>query len=136
MKAKSSIKKGKKKVKNIAKGRLASISQYIQLVQLVIIIMTTIFMAVGGIFINVNSSSKAFNENLQNTSVLITRLYDFTRYYDREDLCRYMDNIVEELDDVDIVSIVDKNNNRIYHTNHSLINTKYDGTHPNIFCNL
>lgn len=133
MKTKSSINeqnKTKKIRKSNAKGRLTSISQYIQLVQLVIIIMTTIFMAVGGVFININSSSKAFNENLQNTSALITRLYDFTRYYDREDLCRYMDNIVEELDDVDIVSIVDKNNNRIYHTNHSLINTKYDGTHP------
>ena len=41
-----------------------------------------------------------------------------------------MDDTVAALSDVDIFSIVDKSNTRIYHTNHALIGTQYDGTHP------
>ena len=41
-----------------------------------------------------------------------------------------MDSVGKSLADVDVISIVDKDFNRIYHTNHQLINTKYDGSVP------
>ena len=44
-----------------------------------------------------------------------------------------MDDIVSNLPEVDVISIVDKNNVRLYHTNHFLINTMYDGTLPDFY---
>lgn len=117
-------------IKKSKTGNLNSIRKEIQRTHLILIIATTIFMSIGGAFININSNDKAFNQTLEDTSDLITRLYSFTRDFSKEDLCRYMDSVVEELPDVDVVSIVDKNNMRIYHTHHNLMDTEYDGSHP------
>ena len=70
------------------------------------------------------------NQNLQNTAELITRLYSFSRDFSQEDLCDYMDKVVQNLSDVDIISIIGLDNIRKYHTHHNLINTKYHGTIP------
>ena len=107
-----------------------SIRKEIKRTQLILIISVTVLLTIGGAIININSNDKSFNQILQETSELITRLYHFTKDYSQEDLCKYMDSVVAQLPDVDVISIVDKNNNRIYHTNHALINTQYDGTHP------
>lgn len=112
------------------KGNLNRLGKEITKTQVILIVALTIFLSAGGMFININSNNKAFNENLQNTSALISRLYSFTKNFSQDQLCQYMDAVVSDLSDVDIFSIVDKSNRRIYHTNHSLINTQYDGTHP------
>lgn len=112
------------------RGKLDSIRKEIKRTQLILIISITVLLTIGGAIININSNDKSFNQILQETSELITRLYHFTKDYSQEDLCKYMDSVVAQLPDVDVISIVDKNNNRIYHTNHALINTQYDGTHP------
>ncbi|MCQ2575817.1 MAG: ATP-binding protein [Treponema sp.] len=111
-------------------GNLNLIRKEIQITQLILIISISIFLSLGGVFINIKSNNKIFNQNLQNTAELITRLYNFTKDYSQEDLTRYMDSVVRDLSDVDVVSIVDINNSRIYHTNHELINTRYDGNLP------
>lgn len=112
------------------RGKLDSIRKEIKRTQLILIISITVLLTIGGAIININSNDKSFNQILQETSELITRLYHFTKDYSQEDLSKYMDSVVAQLPDVDVISIVDKNNNRIYHTNHALINTQYDGTHP------
>ncbi len=112
------------------KNSLNDIRHEIQRIQLLLIIVTTILMSIGGAVVNVNASDKAFDQNLQETAALITRIYGFMKDTPRRDLCITMDGIAAELADVDVISIVDTNNNRIYHTNHSLIGTEYDGTHP------
>ena len=112
------------------KNSLNDIRHEIQRIQLILIIVTTIFMSVGGAIINVNASDKAFDQNLQETAGLITRIYGFMKDAARRDLCLAMDGIAAELADVDVISIVDTQNIRIYHTNHNLIGTEYDGTHP------
>ena len=111
-------------------GNLNSLRKEIQKIQLILIISITVLMSFGGAFINLNSMEKDFNQNLQNTSDLITRIYGFIREYSQDEICSYMDNVVSELSEVDIVSIVDKDLNRVYHTHHELINSKYDGTIP------
>lgn len=111
-------------------GNLNSIRKEIQHTQLILILLITIFMSSGGIFISLRENEKEFSENLLNTSELITELYGYTKEYSQTDLCAYMDEIVEKLSGVDIVSIVDTKGIRIYHTHHELINTKYDGTIP------
>ena len=116
--------------KNNDAGNLNNIRKQIQGTQLFLIISVTILLSLGGAFININSNNKLFNQNLQNTAELITRLYSFTSSYTQSELQDYMDSVVADLPDVDVVSIVDTNNNRLYHTNQELMNTKYDGTLP------
>lgn len=121
---KTEIKSDKKK------DKLNSLRIEIQLIQFILIFSVTIFLAVGGAFINMKANDKTFYQSLYDTSNLITRLYSFTKSMSQDELRDYMDEIVADLPDVDVVSIVDTKNNRVYHTNHSLINSKYDGTHP------
>ena len=116
------------KKKNL--GNLNSIRKAIQRTQLILIISITIFLSIGGFFINLNINNKTLNQNLQNTAELITRLYSFSRDFSQEDLCDYMDKVVQNLSDVDIISIIGLDNIRKYHTHHNLINTKYHGTIP------
>lgn len=112
------------------KNSLTDIRHEIQRIQLILIIVTTILMSIGGAVVNVNASDKAFDQNLQETAGLIMRIYGFMKDAARRDLCITMDGIAAELADVDVISIVDTQNIRIYHTNHNLIGTEYDGTHP------
>ena len=112
------------------RNNLTDIRHEIQRIQLILIIVTTILMSVGGAIVNVNASDKAFDQNLEETAELITRIYGFMKDANRRDLCICMDSIAEDLADVDVISIVDTNNMRLYHTNHNLIGTEYDGTHP------
>lgn len=116
------------KKKNL--GNLNSIRKAIQRTQLILIISITIFLSIGGFFINLNINNKTLNQNLQNTAELITKLYSFSRDFSQEDLCDYMDKVVQNLSDVDIISIIGLDSIRKYHTHHNLINTKYHGTIP------
>lgn len=111
-------------------GNLNSIRKEIQHTELILIISITILLSLGGFFINLNFNNKTLNQNLQNTAELITRLYNFTQDFSQDDLCTYMDNVVQDLSDVDVISIIDSNGERKYHTHHELINTQYDGTVP------
>lgn len=112
------------------KTSLNDIRHEIQRVQLILIIVTTILMSIGGAVVNVNSSDKAFDQSLEDTAELISRLYKFMKNVEPAQLCNYMDSVVQKLPEVDVVSIVDENNVRLYHTNHSLIHKVYDGTRP------
>lgn len=111
-------------------GSLNAIRKQIKRTQLILILFVTVFMSAGGMFITIRANEREFNDNLMNTSRLITRLYGFTSEYDREQLKGFMDDIVLELSGVDIISIVDVNGRRIYHTHHELVGTQYDGTIP------
>lgn len=111
-------------------GNLNLIRKEIQRTQLSLIISITIFLSLGGVFINLNFYKKTLNQNLQNTAELITRLYSFAQNFSQNELCEYMDSVVHDLSDVDVISIIDLNNIRKYHTHHDLINTEYYGTIP------
>lgn len=117
-------------MKKQKKETLISLRKEIQHTHLILIIGITILLSVGGAFINVNANDKAFNQNLQDTADLIMRLYSYKQNDSSEELQSYFDELTLELTDVDVISIVDNNNIRKYHTNHSLIGTTYDGTVP------
>ena len=106
-------------MKKKRKNSLTDIRHEIQRVQLILIIVTTILMSVGGAVVNVNASDKAFDQNLEETAALITRIYGFMKDAPRRDLCICMDSIADDLADVDVISIVNTDNMRIYHTNHN-----------------
>ncbi|MCR4733868.1 MAG: Spo0B domain-containing protein [Treponema sp.] len=116
--------------KSKTNSSLNIIRHEIQRVHLILIIVITILLSLGGAFVNVNANDNAFDQNLQDTAELITRIYGFMKDKPLVDLCLAMDSIEDELEDVDVISIVGSDNIRIYHTNHKLIDTEYDGTHP------
>lgn len=117
------------------KGNLSLLRKEITRTQVSLIVSITILLSAGGMIINLKSINNAFNHTLQNTSELITRLYGFTRKMSQDELQVYMDNVLSSISNVDIISIVEESNKRVYHTNHNLINTFYDGSHPD-FTNL
>ncbi|MGN0331633.1 MAG: sensor histidine kinase, partial [Lachnospiraceae bacterium] len=45
-------------------------------------------------------------------------------------LSEYLDSLKETLDDIDVISVVGRDNVRLYHSNHALIGTVYDGNLP------
>ena len=116
--------------KSRASTGLNDIRHEIQRTHLILIIVITILLSVGGAFVNVNASDNAFDQNLQDTAELITRIYGFMRKKPPMELRLCMDSIGMELEDVDVISIVGSNNIRLYHTNHDFIGTEYDGVHP------
>ena len=112
------------------KNTLNRIRKEIQLTHLVLIIIITILLSLGGVLINVNANDKALNQNLQDTAELMSQLFLLVEEKPRGELIAYIDTITKNLTDVDVLSIVDTNNIRIYHTNHALIGKKYDGKIP------
>lgn len=112
------------------KETLNSLRKSIQLIHLILIFTTTILISVGGALININSNKTSTDHNLNATSELLNKIYFFIKDYPQKDFCEYMDSVIKDLPDVDVISIIDKNNNRRYHSNHELINTKYDGKIP------
>ncbi len=109
---------------------LNSIRKEIQKTHLILIMVVTIFLSVGGALTSINADTQAFDQNLLNTSNLISRLYGFTWQFSPEELAEYFNSVCRELPDVDVISIVDSDNLRRYHTNNQLIGTFYDGNIP------
>ncbi len=61
------------------KGNLTSLRKIITRTQVALIVSVTIFLSSGGLIINIKSNNKAFNQNLQNTTALVSRIYGFTK---------------------------------------------------------
>ena len=73
------------------------------------------------------------DRNLQNISQTIATsplLDDMKNSANTEYLTEYFDSLQKSLGDIDAISIVSVDNVRLYHTNHALIGTTYDGTLP------
>lgn len=110
--------------------KLNDLRKEIQWTQILLIVFVTLLLSMGGLLINVSANNKAFNQNLQNTAELITKVFQYNKDASREQIQKVFDGLTNELTDVDVISIVYKDNTRIYHTNHRLIGVKYDGTIP------
>lgn len=111
-------------------GNLNSLQKEIQFSQLVLIISITILLSIGETFIYLHFHNKALNQELQNTAEVITRLYSFAKDLPEDDFKSYMDDVVNDLSNVDVISIVNLENCRVYHSHHELIGLEYEGTIP------
>ena len=103
-----------------------------QRTHLILIVVITILLSVGGACININANTQAMDQNLLNTADLISRLYSFTKDLPQDEFRKYFNSVCEELPDVDVISIVNSSNFRLYHTNNDLIGTVYGGTNPHL----
>lgn len=116
---------------------LSRIQRKISATQIILVVSLTIILAIIGIVTNIKFEKDKTDRNLQNISETIATSPSFMENdiqngtaQDQVNLMRYLDSLKKSLYDVDVISIVNKNNQRFYHTNHSLIGTQYDGEQP------
>ena len=100
--------------------------------QFVLIISLAVFLGAAGMLINVSFENEKRDQNLKNIAETITRspILTQTTVSDAVVLQNYLDPLKNVLGDIDVISVVDENRQRIYHSNHALIGTEYDGTIP------
>ena len=120
-----------------SQNSLNRIQRKISATQIILVVSLTIILAIIGIVTNIKFEKDKTDRNLQNISETIATSPSFMENdiqngtaQDQVNLMRYLDSLKKSLYDVDVISIVNKNNQRFYHTNHSLIGTQYDGEQP------
>ena len=116
---------------------LSRIQRKISATQIILVVSLTIILAIIGIVTNIKFEKDKTDRNLQNISETIATSPSFMENdiqngtaQDQVNLMRYLDSLKKSLYDIDVISIVNKNNQRFYHTNHSLIGTQYNGEQP------
>lgn len=96
----------------------------------------TVLIAMISIWVNLASERKSLDENLKNIAQTVSQsdiVQNEIENCDRNDyniICTYLDTMKRSISNIDVISIVDKNNIRNYHTNKELIGTNYSGTIP------
>ena len=123
------------------RATLKNIQQKIFRTQLVLIISLAIFLGVTGTFINIHFETQKRDQNLQNVAETIAHSPILTESKAEGDnnsdiLMEYLDSLKNTLGDIDVISIVNDDNIRLYHSNHELIGSVYDGTLPQFEHNI
>ena len=100
--------------------------------QMVLIITLAIFLGVSGTLINIHFETQKRDQNLKNVAEAIARSPILTEDEngDGSVLIEYLDSLKDTLGDIDVISVVNSESVRMYHSNHELIGTIYDGTIP------
>ena len=102
--------------------------------QLVLIISLALFLGVAGTLINIQFENQKRDQNLQNVARTIAGSPILDEIYigkvNQTVLQEYLDSLKDSLSDIDVISVVNLDNIRIYHSNHELMETAYDGTLP------
>lgn len=105
--------------------------------QLILIVTLALFLGVAGTLINIHFETEKRDQNLQNIAKTIASSPILTESADTQGddtlaliLQEYLDTLKDSLSNIDVISVVNNQNVRIYHSNHVLIGTVYDGTHP------
>ena len=110
---------------------LKGIQQSFFRVQMVLIISLALFLGIAGTLINIHFERQKRDQNLQNVAEAIAQSPILLEQEpDSFVLNEYLDSLKDTLDNIDVISVVDSNLVRLYHSNHELIGTAYDGTIP------
>lgn len=108
--------------------------------QLILIISLALILGIAGTLINIHFETEKRDQNLQNVAEAIAQSpiltgKGSTDIEDKEIFSEYLDTLKDTLDDIDVISVVNKDGVRTYHSNHALIGTKYDGNMPDFKSN-
>lgn len=105
--------------------------------QLILIISLALILGIAGTLINIHFETEKRDQNLQNVAEAIANSPMMTGKGNEEqtDIVEYLDTLKDALDDIDVISVVNKEGIRMYHSNHALIGTKYDGNMPDFKSN-
>ena len=119
-----------RKVSGSHRATPKSVQQLFFRTQLVLIVALAIFLGVSGTLINFHYETLKRDQNLKNVAETIARS-PMLASSDGAALQEYLDSLQDTLGDIDVISVVNSDNVRLYHSNHALIGTIYDGTSPN-----
>lgn len=125
------------KVKNSKKETytLGSIQKMSFRFQIILIVTLALFLGVAGSLINVQFETKRRDQNLQNVAEAIAQSpllgEKNSDAVNSAVLTEYLDSLRDTLEDIDVISVVNTDSVRLYHSNHELIGSIYDGTLPN-----
>ena len=105
--------------------------------QLILIISLALILGIAGTLINIHFETEKRDQNLQNVAEAIANSPMMTGKRSEEEsvIIEYLDALKDTLDDIDVISVVNKDGVRMYHSNHTLIGTKYDGNMPDFKSN-
>lgn len=135
------VKNNKKKKEKVCKNArykrntLKNIQNLFFRSQMILIVSLAMFLGIAGIVINIHFETQKRDQNLQNVAEAIARSPILTANSKNKEeslvmLSEYLDSLKETLDDIDVISVVGRDNVRLYHSNHALIGTVYDGNLP------
>ena len=114
------------------------LQQYIFKNQLIMIVLISLILGMVGIFVNLREEAVNRDNNLINVAETIansTMIKDAVKGRDTRLLSEYLHTIEGTLTNIDVISIVDSDNLRLYHSNAELIGTIFDGTMPEFSVN-
>ena len=116
---------------------LKSIQNLFFRTQLILIISLALILGIAGTLINIHFETEKRDQNLQNVAEAIANSPMMTDMSSEEQavIVEYLDTLKDTLDDIDVISVVSKEGIRMYHSNHALIGTKYDGNMPDFKSN-
>ena len=107
--------------------------------QLILIISLALILGIAGTLINIHFETEKRDQNLQNVAEAIAQSPMLSgkglSNDDQVVFSKYLDTLKDTLDDIDVISVVNKDGIRMYHSNHTLIGTKYDGNMPDFESN-
>lgn len=115
---------------------LKTIQQSLFRTQLILIITLALFLGIAGTLINIHFDTQKRDQNLMSVaeaiarSPMITVIQGTSESGDSEVFMEYLDSLRDTLDAIDVISVVNNQNVRLYHSSHELIGTIYDGTIP------
>lgn len=112
------------------KVTLKNIQQNFFRTQITLIVSLALFLGIAGTLINIHFETQKRDQNLQNVAEAIAHSPILTGKNEPMVLMEYLDSLKDTLDNIDVISVVNKNNVRLYHSNHELVGTIYDGTLP------
>lgn len=132
----SAAKEGIRKANQRGKITLKNIQRDLFRTQLILIITLALFLGIAGTLINIHFETQKRDQNLQNIADTIAQSLILTESRQEEQgeapviLTEYLDSLKKTLDAIDVISVVSSEKIRLYHSNHALIGTVYDGTIP------
>ena len=110
---------------------LKGIQQGFFRVQMILIISLALFLGIAGTLINIHFEKQKRDQNLRNVAEAIAQSPILTEQQnDTAILVEYLDSLRDTLENIDVISVVGSDYVRLYHSNHELINSTYDGTIP------
>ena len=116
------------------KYTLGSIQKMSFRFQIILIVTLALFLGVAGSLINVQFETKRRDQNLQNVAEAIAQSpllgEKSSDAVSSAVLTEYLDSLRDTLEDIDVISVVNTDSVRLYHSNHELIGSVYDGTMP------
>lgn len=102
---------------------------------LILVSVMTVLITIISIIVSIYTDRTRLDQNLENiaqavaqSQIIRDKLTDGS--IDGNMTESYLDSLKSSLTNIDVISVISSDNKRIYHTNHELIGTVYDGTIP------